>query len=1486
MDCTVTSRSRRGVLLLVVLSMLTLFLMLGATYLVAASRARRAARAFADSANATVRTEDGVKLVDAALLSVVRGTVNTSSQIGSGDDLLGDRYGANTISGTMTGNASGSIVITVPTARLSEPANLAGRVITFTLPGLGTPSTRIIRAVDDPTGTTLYVPGGPTVGGHMLTTARINSAKASASATKPHFVINGRDFDDSGTNEPYDAVDSLNPFLGKIVATGTVTPSFDATAGSPSIDNDGDGTPDSGWIDVGLPKVVDDSGTVLTAKAAIFVIDLDGRLNVNTHGSTSDADSPERAGGFSPSGKNLYPDYVFGSGTIPLSKLTRGMGLGPSEIAIASTSLLGPNTGTGLPEMLGGAAARTNTPLDNATNRPTPAIGNPEGRYGETAWDVSTADLLAVPKPGLPAIDDNATIDRWVSSSTAGNSVRYFEDGYTRYGAPPDLKGRMKVWVDDNGQPVYYKPSWSKPTGRGYTDDEIIDDPYELDLGPKGSRTGYVATPSNANATNSPRDNIYTVADAEGILRYYDPDAIRLSRRLVSICRNWTSTARLQATTDSWDTPAVVGTFWKDVVGAPFSTLLTSGSAPAGSRPFDVFSPETIMGHKFDLNRPFHTSLTWEPLDEDLNGNGSLDPGEDLNGNNVLDGTGLEARQQFAKHFYSLLVAIARRNKGSNLTAVEAEQLAQWAVNVVDFRDGDSIMTPFDYDETFTVGSSAWSPSKRVWGCERPEILITETIAWHDRRTDDTKNDSSGKDVKDKDLSNTDNDFDQQRRPRGAFFVTLYSPWGSQAKRVDDPTNPSSVADVTKSGTTTPAYRGEPLPLELTAPSVDRFSRSATISLSLRHDRTISTSGTASPIWRLVSVRGDVQSTGSNGFGVDGFGKDPVWPSTSSGTSGTLSILDPSRPLAAAPTLGSGTAVIDRIFYFTPPPTALVNEKAGCVFWQSGTSNVDPSPTKFVVIGTDRLSPTSFTGVYTSGSNPEVHRTFDQPDYKPATLSEPTVSTDDVDAYQALATANGNAQFINTGDDLYAAGHTLNTPLDAPLDSLTTMPAGVSQPFMNSDTPQRPVLMFNGTHPNFAIVHLQRLANPTRPYHQTNNPYLTVDSMPVDLTVGNTDGTGNNLDEPGQTPTPDPTNSKLSWLATQKDYRTGSVQRGGKLSERAGPEPDIWNRRVNASATDLTLDTLFRTGTVGPRLAAFTPAVANVSGVTPTPATVTLTTTSGSLPERYTAKRFPWLLWPNRPYSSPAELASVPTTSSFHLLRLHSTAANPATLTPAFAHLPGLFETSGTTPWTHLKGIVATGTGTLKPGIFDFVHVPARFGGSYVTVPVNGTTIPTLSLHGLDTQPYNHFSRFREPGRINVNTIYHDRVRDSLFGTTSGTTPTWDTTALQSPQKSWLDAVNAANTNYVDTFTDAYRDCRLDSYFRHQTAGRLANTVTPRSNVFAVWVTIGYFDGPNELTPIRRHRGFFIVDRSIPVGYQPGKDLNVQDAIVLRRIIE
>jgi len=69
------------------------------------------------------------------------------------------------------------------------------------------------------------------------------------------------------------------------------------------------------------------------------------------------------------------------------------------------------------------------------------------------------------------------------------------------------------------------------------------------------------------------------------------------------------------------------------------------------------------------------------------------------------------------------------------------------------------------------------------------------------------------------------------------------------------------------------------------------------------------------------------------------------------------------------------------------------------------------------------------------------------------------------------------------------------------------------------------------------------------------------------------------------------------------------------------------------------------------------------------------------------------------------------------------------------------------------------------------------------------------------------------------------------------------------------------------------------------TVTRLANTATVRSNVYAVWITVREITGDDPDT-IRLHRGFAIVDRSVPVAHEPGRDHNVRDAIVLRRVIE
>jgi hypothetical protein len=71
----------------------------------------------------------------------------------------------------------------------------------------------------------------------------------------------------------------------------------------------------------------------------------------------------------------------------------------------------------------------------------------------------------------------------------------------------------------------------------------------------------------------------------------------------------------------------------------------------------------------------------------------------------------------------------------------------------------------------------------------------------------------------------------------------------------------------------------------------------------------------------------------------------------------------------------------------------------------------------------------------------------------------------------------------------------------------------------------------------------------------------------------------------------------------------------------------------------------------------------------------------------------------------------------------------------------------------------------------------------------------------------------------------------------------------------------------------------------YTTAIRLANVATIRSHVFAVWITLRVRDtSPGGIDSY--HRLFAIVDRSRPVGFAEGRDLNVRDTIRVLRYLE
>ena len=223
-----SGQRRRGVLLLVVLSVLTLFLMLGVAYLSIATRAHKSAHAFANNAVGDTAAGMGeIQLVDAAFMAVARGTTATlrssttatltsGTALTIGEDLLGDKYGHNSsITGRITGaslvvTGSGTNALTTnalielttaglaatTTGNSSLPTNVSdlnGRVLTLLLPGLCT-STRILQARGSVATPKIIIAAGPTASGQTLSQTALAKALTAVSGTQPTLVINGREF--------------------------------------------------------------------------------------------------------------------------------------------------------------------------------------------------------------------------------------------------------------------------------------------------------------------------------------------------------------------------------------------------------------------------------------------------------------------------------------------------------------------------------------------------------------------------------------------------------------------------------------------------------------------------------------------------------------------------------------------------------------------------------------------------------------------------------------------------------------------------------------------------------------------------------------------------------------------------------------------------------------------------------------------------------------------------------------------------------------------------------------------------------------------------------------------------------------------------------------------------------------------------------------------------------------------------------------------
>ena len=504
----------------------------------------------------------------------------------------------------------------------------------------------------------------------------------------------------------------------------------------------------------------------------------------------------------------------------------------------------------------------------------------------------------------------------------------------------------------------------------------------------------------------------------------------------------------------------------------------------------------------------------------------------------------------------------------------------------------------------------------RVWGCKRPELLITETLAFHDRRTQDTNQEvvdpsrapsgpyytSANGQPPPSPPTTYDPSFDQTDRPQGSLFIELF--------------NPSSLTEP-HSGDLYTDLNGD---LDLTRLSIN-------------------TSGLKSPVWRLIIVRTPFFVSGS-----------------------TTELKDPDDPVAA------NQPTIERAVYFANITGLNVPADGQIHYYPASAGTVTVAPGGYALIGPGETSAAYQTGNpkrtyigFRTDGNGAGNITTRYIDLNPTwvqTLSPrlPVQNNSNSPADPTSATTvNMPAMLAIDSPHRLSVSEPIQGPSVSDYDTMETQggitgqgaKAGGAGVDTNGKYTQIYDIPFdikrtdldagafgaNSTVPMFRVIYLQRLADPLVPYDPINNPYRTVDAMPVDLTVFN--GLTNLIDpqlKPG--------------LATyfearqrgENNYPPGSFNVSGGLN----PDMNLWKQEpVSKTAWSPALPTIpnhyFTNGlkhSLGYLNQEFGPPVDG--------------TTGGY--KGGPSSPFPWLTSNGRPYVSPLELLLVPTCSSSKLL--------------------------------------------------------------------------------------------------------------------------------------------------------------------------------------------------------------------------------------------
>jgi hypothetical protein len=462
---------------------------------------------------------------------------------------------------------------------------------------------------------------------------------------------------------------------------------------------------DSIWVDAGFPVLTAADGTKYKPLFAALIMDLDGKINLNAHGNIRGQDTTQ---------------------TPPVPIQVSNQGWGAWEVAISRA-------------MLAKNSQWTNLFLGNGSIQG----GNTTvwGRYGRDG------------KPGIAG-----------TQAGSGEPPRFY--GQVDYDAttfPNYTIPLMALWPGDKNNTTYppYSPFLFFPPTT-YTNG----DPYE--------RTDH---PLNFNVFNPPGpgpvlfadDRVFLAQEMEPLLRYGSFGTPGLSSDLFKLCpQDFTldplsPRIRRLVTTHSLDLSRPGSLAWlattdpnygldtTKVPAIPTGPTLpyavpTFPTVPVGSSEFQTeLRALTAQLGRANLNQP----LPPYPTPDDPNDPKAVTPGRINPANYAAFTAAQQARQSMAQDLFTRLTWVTTgqmlpsvtdptyKTALSNLRTNNRNQynalryLAQLAVNIVDYRDIDNYSTPFNWDPNTYLDPTDPQANIGTWvfGVEPSRAMLNEIYA-------------------------------------------------------------------------------------------------------------------------------------------------------------------------------------------------------------------------------------------------------------------------------------------------------------------------------------------------------------------------------------------------------------------------------------------------------------------------------------------------------------------------------------------------------------------------------------------------------------------------------------------------------------------------------------------------------------------------------------------------------------------------------------